>query len=77
MYVSIKGSRMDGRREAYRRSVRRTGGRADGDVERLRVCELIDLRRWMRSDFRVLSGSLRPRSCLLVEIQYLDGEREL
>lgn len=60
MWVSIRGSRIEGRREAYRRSVRRIEGRASGGVERLRVWEGMDFRRLIKSDLRVVSGSLRP-----------------
>lgn len=64
---------MDERREAYRRSVSRIGGRASVGVERLRVCRGIDFKRLIRSDFSVFSGSLRPGSPSLIEIYQSDG----
>lgn len=60
IWVSTSGSRTDGRREAYRRSVSSTVGRAFGAVDRWRVCKEMDFKSLTRSDFKVLSGSLSP-----------------
>lgn len=60
IWVSTSGSRTDGRREAYRRSVSSNVGRAFGAVDRWRVCKGIDFKSLTRSDFKVLSGSLSP-----------------
>lgn len=62
MYASIKGSRTEGRSEMYLISVSIAGGSASRFVDRFKICGGSDFSSVVNSDFKVLSGSFKPRA---------------